>query len=141
VPVEAILDLSMSKDDVAVVQRALEQFNTAGDVPWHLIDPAVEWIIDPDAFVGGTYRGHDGLRTMLSDLGESFARIQFDFDEWVDAGDLIAALGRLRVQGDQSGVGTTQPIGYVFQVRKGRIAAARAYLQPEEALAAVGLKR
>jgi ketosteroid isomerase-like protein len=78
---------------------------------------------------------------MLRDLGESFARIQFDFDEWVDAGDLIAALGRLRVQGDKSGVATTQPIGYVFHVRKGRIAAARAYLKPEDALTAVGSLR
>jgi ketosteroid isomerase-like protein len=127
----------MSKDNVEVVQRALEQFNRTSDVPWELVDPAVEWVIDPAAFVGGTYRGHDGLQIMLHDVGESFVRIQFDFDEWVDAGDLIAALGRLRVQGDQSGVETTQRIGYVFQVRNGRMAAARAYLQPEDALAAV----
>ena len=78
---------------------------------------------------------------MLGDLAESFARVEFDLDEWIDGGNRVAGLGRLRVRGEQSGVEATQPIGYVFQVRAGRIVAARAYLRPQDALAALGERR
>jgi ketosteroid isomerase-like protein len=131
----------MSQENVEIVRLALDRFNETGDVPWEAIDPAVEWVIDPGAFLAGTYRGHDGVRSMLRDLAEAFERIQFDFDRYVDAGDQVAALGRLRIRGDRSGVDAAQPIGYVFRVAGGRIAAARAYLRPEAALEAVGVQQ
>jgi hypothetical protein len=89
----------MSHENVEIVRRAIAQYNETGEPPWEAIDPAVEWVIDPAAFVAGTYRGHDGLRSLLSRLAESFDRFQFDFDKFIDAGDSVVALGRSRIQG------------------------------------------
>ena len=130
----------MSQENVEVVRRAVDAYN-AGEILWELIDPEVEWVIDPVAFTAGTYRGHEGLRSLFSVLAEAFDRVQFDFDRYLDAGDVVVALGRSKVHGERSGVTTGQPLGYVFRVRDGRIVAARAYAdRPEEALEAVGLR-
>jgi ketosteroid isomerase-like protein len=130
----------VSQENIEIVRRAIDQYNETGEPPWEAIDRAVEWVIDPAAFVAGTYRGHEGLRNMLSRLAESFDRFEFDFDEYLDAGDAVVAVGRARVRGGRSGVATAQPLGYVFRLRDGRIRAARSYLQPEEALETVGLR-
>ena len=53
--------------------------------------------------------------------------IEFDFDRCLDAGDAVVALGRLSVGGGSGGV-------------NGRITYARSYLQPKDALEAVGLR-
>jgi ketosteroid isomerase-like protein len=97
-------------------------------------------VIDPGAFVGGTYRGHAGIREMIARLAEAFDHVKFDFDRYLDAGDTVVALGRLRFRGGSSGVSADQPIGYLFRVRDGRLTYARSYLQPDEALEAAGLR-
>jgi ketosteroid isomerase-like protein len=130
----------MSQENVEIVRRTIDEYNETGDVPWEAIDRDVEWVIPTPAFVAGTYRGHEGLRSLLTRLAEAFDRVQFDFDKYVGADDSVVALGRSRIRGQSSGITTGQPLGYVFWVREGRIAAARAYLRPEEALEAVGLR-
>jgi uncharacterized protein len=129
----------MSQQNVEIVRRVIDHYN-AGELLWEAIDPNVEWVIDPVAFVAGTYRGHEGLRNLFGVLAEAFDRVQLHFDRYVDAGDLVVALGRSKVHGERSGVTTGQPLGYVFRVRDGRIVAARAYAErPEDALEAAGL--
>jgi ketosteroid isomerase-like protein len=129
----------MSQQNVEIVRRAVDGYNEAGEPPWEALDIDIEWVIDSAAWVGGTYRGHDGVRAMLGRLAEAFDRFQLDFDRYVDAGDSVVAVGRAIIRGGSSGVIAGQPLGYVFRLRDGRIAAARSYLQPSEALKAVGL--
>lgn len=129
----------MSRENVELVRVAIDRYNETGDLPWELIDPEVEWVIDPAGWVAGTYRGHDGVRTLFGRIAEAFDRFQIEIDSFVDAGDAVVALGRSRVHGELSGVTTGQPLDQVFRLREGRIVAVRAYLQRAEALAAVGL--
>jgi uncharacterized protein len=130
----------MSQENLEIVQRAIEHYNETGGLPWDLVDPGIEWVIDPAAWVAGTYHGHDGVRTLFSRMAEAFDRFQIEAERFVDAGDAVVVLGRSKVHGGLSGVTTGQQLDQVFRVRAGRITAVRAYLRREDALEAVGLR-
>jgi hypothetical protein len=63
----------MSQENIEVVQRFVERFN-AGEFAWDQLDPGVVWIVDPPAFLAGTYHGHDGVRTFLGRFTDSSTR-------------------------------------------------------------------
>jgi uncharacterized protein len=98
------------------------------------------WVIDPPAFLAGTYHGHDGVRTLLARFTEIFDEARYEIDELLDGGDSVVALGRFRVRGAQSGATGTQPIAVVVKVRDGKLVAYRAYFDREQALEAAGLR-
>jgi uncharacterized protein len=128
----------MSQENVDLVRRVIERYN-AGDVVWELVDPEVEWVVDPPAWVAGTYRGHEGVETLLSRLAEVFDRVQMEVDQYLDGGDVVVTLGRMEVRGALSGVPTGQPVAQLVWVRDGRVVAVRGNLPPEKALEAAGL--
>jgi ketosteroid isomerase-like protein len=130
----------MSQENVEIVQGALAHYNETGDLPWDVMDPEIEWVIDSAAWVAGTYRGHDGVRTLFSRMAEAFDRFQIEVERFVDADDAVVVLGRSKVHGELSGVTTGQPLDQVFRVQAGRITAVRAYLRRDEALEAAGLR-
>ena len=128
----------MSQENVEVVRRFIDHYNETGDPLRELIDPDVTWVVDPDAFIAGTYRGPDGFTDMLGRLEEVFGDIRVEVDDLIDAGDVVVMLGRFRVRGAQSGAAGTQQIGLVLRLREGRLVHYRSYLRREEALEAVG---
>ena len=132
--------LSNAMPNVEVAQRFVDHWNETGEPPWDELDPDVVFVIDPGSFVAGTYRGHDGIRTLIRLTAEIFDRFRYEVDEFVDLGDSILALGRLRVRGLQSGATGVQSGAWVMQVRDGMIVSYRSYLRREEALKAVGLR-
>ena len=95
-----------------------------------MLDPEIEWIIDPTALLGGTYRGHDGIRTFLERLRESFDESHVEIDDLIDAGDTVVALCRAQNRGRGSGMTVEQPLALVQQVRGGRIVRSRVYFRP-----------
>ena len=129
----------MSQENVEIVRIAIDYYNRTGDLPWDMIDPDVEWVVDPAAWVAGTYRGHDGVRAMFGRIAEGFDRFQIEAERFLDAGESVLVLGRSKAHGEISGVTTGQPLDQVFRVQAGRITAVRSYLQRAEALEAVGL--
>jgi ketosteroid isomerase-like protein len=131
----------MSQENVEVVQRFVEHWNETGEPPWDELDPDAVYVIDPGAFVAGTYRGHDEIRTLLRLTAEVFDQFRYEFDELVDLGDSILALGRIRVRGAQSGATGTQSGAVVIQLRDGMIVSYRSCLRREDALEAVGLRK
>ena len=130
----------MPRDNVEVVRRVGGHYNEAGELPWELIDPAAEWVADPDAFVAGTYRGHQGVRRFFARLAEGFDRFQLEVDSFLEPDERVLALGHVRVHGELSGITTEQPLASVWRVRDGRVVAYRSYLEAYEALEAVGLR-
>ena len=126
--------------NVETAQRFVDHWNETGEPPWDALDPDVVFVIDPDSFVAGTYRGHDGIRTLLRLTAEVFDQFRYEVDELVDLGESILALGRIRVRGAQSGATGTQSGAWVIQVRDGMIVSYRSYLRREEALEAAGLR-
>lgn len=129
----------MPEANVEVVQRFVDRWNATGEPPWDDIDPEAVFVIDPGSFVGGTYRGHEGIRTLLRLTEEVFDDFRYEVDEMIDNGDSVVVLGRLRARGAQSGATGTQHGAVVFELRDGRIVGYTSYLRREDALRAVRL--
>jgi ketosteroid isomerase-like protein len=126
--------------NVEIARRFVDHWNETGEVPWDELDPDVVFVIDPASFVAGTYRGHDGIRTLLRLTVEAFDQFRYEVDEWVDLGESVLALGRIRARGTQSGATGVQSGAFLIQVRDGMIVSYRSYLSREEALEAAGLR-
>jgi uncharacterized protein len=129
----------VSQENVEIVRRYLDHWNETGEFLWAEIDPDAVFVIDPGSFVGGTYRGHEGIRELLRLTNEVFDEFRYEVDDMVDAGDSVVVLGRICARGLQSGATGTQHGAMVFWMRDGLVVAYRSYFDRSEALAAVGL--
>ena len=134
----------MSRENIESFKRAVEAYNRR-DVEALLaeLDTDVEWHSAVLRSLGGeatVHRGHDGVREMLRDLYEAFSEFQVEFSDIRDLGDRIVALGRWVTRGEESGVETTPPLASVVEFKNGKAIRVQSYLDPKEALAAVGLR-
>jgi ketosteroid isomerase-like protein len=83
------------------------------------------------------YRGHEGLRRFAADLLEGFASPgRIDVTELRDLDDWVLMLGEYRNEGEASGATTAMRMGWLFEVRGGRIVRGRDFLDQQEALEA-----
>ena len=109
----------MSEENVESFKRGVEAGNR-GDIEAFLaeLDPEVEYHAALP-MVGGNavYRGHEGIREWLEDVGDVLAETEFEFPEIRDLGDRIVAVGRFRARGKGSGVEVEMPVAYVIDVR------------------------
>jgi ketosteroid isomerase-like protein len=134
----------MSQENVESFKRAVEAYNRR-DVEALLeeLDPEVEWHPALEVLLGGeatVYRGHEGVRELLRDTDEALGEIQVDFTRIQDLGDRIVGIGRLRTRGKESGAATESPWGGVATFKDGKAIQIRTYLDPKDALEAVGLR-
>ena len=129
----------MSQENLEIVQRYLDHWNETGDFLWAEIDPEAVFVIDQASFVGGTYRGREGIRELHRLTDEVFDEFWYEVEDLVDAGDSVVVLGRICARGAQSGATGTQHGALVFRMRDGLVVAYRSYLDQDEALASVGL--
>src|SRR6476469_4611720 len=110
----------MSQENVEVVRVFMEHTNLTGGEPlWEVLDPEIEWIIDPTGLLAGTYRGHEGVKEFFARLRESFDEQHVETDGLIDVGGSVVVLCRVRNRGRGSGMTVEQPVGWVYQVRKG----------------------
>ena len=133
----------MSQENVEAFKRGLEAGNR-GDVETLLeqLDPEVEWHSALHALLGGeqtVFRGHDGVRDMLRDLNDAFSEIHIEISEIRDLGERLVAIGHNRARGKASGAETETPLALVTEFKNGKTILVRGYLDPNEALEAVGL--
>ena len=95
------------------------------------------------AIVGGVeaniYRGHDGFRRWVADSFESFEAVENEWSEFRDLDDRVLALGHVKARGRGSGMELESPIGWIFTIRRGKVAKTEGFLSRAEALEAVGL--
>lgn len=102
-----------------------------------LTDPEVDW---HSAFaLGGRYRGHDGLRQYIQDMNDAWDIVRLDVDDELAIGNVVVFVGHIQVRGKGSGVENRAEAGYVLRFREGRAISFRPFMDPEEALAAVGM--
>jgi ketosteroid isomerase-like protein len=129
----------MSQQNVEIARRAMEHIDRTGEPLWEVIDPEIEWIIDPTGLLAGTYRGYEGVKQFLERLRESFDEQHVEIDDLIDVGDSVVVLCRIRNRGRSSGMTVEQRVGWVCRLREGRIVTIRVSFRPAEALEAVGL--
>jgi ketosteroid isomerase-like protein len=131
----------MSQQNIEIAQRFIEHWNQTGDFPWELVDPDILYVIDPPAWLAGTYRGHAEVKDLLRRTWDVYDEFRFEVDDFIDAGDSVVGLGAAHVRGALSGAPAVQPGASVQRVRDGRIVALRIYLNRDEALEAAGLRK
>ncbi len=131
----------MSEQNVEIIKRGYEAFNR-GDMAAVIdgYDPDVEhWdrADDPDAAVR---RGRDALAAYYAELSESYAAIQIEPKEFIDAGGLVVVPVRVTVRGRVSGAVAEGDQVLVYRLKAGKVTELREYRDKAEALKAVGLQ-
>ncbi|MDX6616126.1 MAG: uncharacterized protein QOD60_1217 [Solirubrobacterales bacterium] len=103
-----------------------------------LTDPEVEWHSFFSVGESGEYRGHQELGDYLGDLSEAWEELRPVLDDHLRAGDIVIAVGRIEYRGRESGVETTAPAGWMFELKDGKVLRFRAFRDPEQVLRRIG---
>jgi ketosteroid isomerase-like protein len=129
----------MSEENVELVRRAIEHFIGTGEPQWSVTHEEVE-VYDHDILDAGDYRGHAGFRHWLEDWAAAWSDFSMEPDEFLDAGDRVVAVIRMKATGRGSGVVVQRRDAMVCALREGKIARIDYYNDREQALKSVGLE-
>jgi ketosteroid isomerase-like protein len=131
----------MSRENVEVVRQAIEDYNRAGVEAIHdFLHPEVEFTEDSRFPEAGVYRGRDAVEAYFREFRQQMAGHSLEVEEIVGAGDEVVAVVRERARGTSSDAEVEWRAAFVWTMRGGTAVRARAYLDPADALAAVGLR-
>ena len=131
----------MSEENVELHRRAFDAFNRRDLAVWlELADPEVELIPLNLELEGGSYHGHDGVRSFWRDYLTVFPDFTVELDELRDAGPVTIAVARLRGHGTGSEVPFERPIWQVVEWRDGKCVRWRSFRSEAAALEAAGLQ-
>jgi ketosteroid isomerase-like protein len=131
----------MSQDTLALADQVLEALGKR-DLATLIdsADPEVEWhSFFAQLGEGGVYRGHDGTRQYVRDLDDAWEIVRADTDDAIAVGEVAVFVGRIHYRGKGSGIETDTAAGWMLKFRAGKLIRFRAFQNPEEALARMGL--
>jgi ketosteroid isomerase-like protein len=128
----------MSEANVELVRQGFEHFLATGEVPWVIFDEAVE-VHDHDTPDQGVYRGHAGYARYLGDWGAAWSTWTFAPEEFIDAGECVVAIIRMKAKGESSGIAIDRQDGLVYKLRDGKVVRLDYYNNRAQVLEAVGL--
>jgi ketosteroid isomerase-like protein len=135
----------MSQENVETIARLYDEFLAR---PERVTDPAMLEFFDPGvelrqsaSFFGteGTFHGYDGLARSAREVFETFRDLHWIPIRLMERGDHVVATVEARGYGKHSDVEVNAMVGHVWTLRGGRIVAWHVYMEPTEALEAVGL--
>jgi ketosteroid isomerase-like protein len=133
----------MSEENVEVFKRAFDSINRRdAEALLSELDPEVEWRAAILMAMGGkqtVYRGHEGVREWLRDLYETLSEFQADYPDIRDLGERTVAIGHVSGRGTASEVEIESPHAAVVEFKNGKGIRIRTFLDPKDALEAVGL--
>jgi ketosteroid isomerase-like protein len=101
--------------------------NSTSDLQWH---PAIAGGVERQAF-----RGHGGVHEMFDQMDEVWEEFILEPNEIRDLGDGYLLLMQVRLKG-KTGVELEHSMDAVIELRDGKMAKGRSYLNRDEALAA-----
>lgn len=136
----------MTQENVEIVRRLNEIMDREGvarvfdaAIAEGLFDDDLEWVEDPSGPDSGTYRGLASVRSLVTERMEAF-ELEQQTERLLDAGDDVLAIVRWRTRGQSSGAEAEMRLATVSTVRNGKVVRVRFYLDPAEALKALGLE-
>jgi ketosteroid isomerase-like protein len=135
----------MSQENVEIVRRAMA-------ARWDHSQPDFETVnalyhadhvltTDWGAVERKTYRGARGHGEATADMNAAWQDWRQEVERVLDAGENgVVVLVRLRARGRESGAPVDRRWAMVVKLRDGKIAASHAFIEPSDALKAVGLE-
>lgn len=133
---------AMSQENVELVRQALEYFKATGEFSPDLAAPEFVW--DMSTFRGwpeeNTYEGLEGAQRFMRDWLAAWDDWQFDVESFHDAGDKVVAIVRQQGRATATGMPVDMTFAQVFTLRHGKQVRTQLYVDPSEALEAVGLR-
>ena len=131
----------MSQENVELVRRLIEAYNRADfQTVAEGCDEGFEFTSVMTAVEETSYRGRDALETYWADMNETWEEWDVEVLQVLEGReDAVAAVTRLVGKGKSSGAPVDRTIGISYWVRNGKLWRMRSYLDPAEALEAVGL--
>jgi len=125
---------------VDLVRDLFEQWSAGAYEPViEAADPGVE-IFSRFASLGGEpYRGPEGVRRWIAEIQATFDRFDVRTSDFLDLGDRVLALGMIGLKGKASHIEIEQPMGWLLDLRGGKLIRMFFYSSHAEALEAAGL--
>jgi uncharacterized protein len=125
--------------DIEGMRRAYEGLSR-GDVEGalELIDPEVEVRDRPEAPDPQIYHGYEGVRTAVQATFDTFDLVEFEPERFVEVGDRIVVVIRMRGTGKESGVPVEDRIAHLWTMRDGKAWRMQVYSDPDEAIRDAG---
>jgi ketosteroid isomerase-like protein len=126
----------MSEKDLEIIRAGVAALNR-GDVDGvaAALDPDVELVPLRAVLDGTVYKGHEGMRRWLADIGEDWTTYEIHLatlTELTMGQVLVEATMRLR---GHSGVAVDSPAAWLCELRAGRVSRIRFFTDAESALA------
>jgi ketosteroid isomerase-like protein len=112
-----------------------------GEGDLSLLDPKVTYEDEtlPD-HVGEAYRGHEGVARATERWLEPYEELTIELEQIVGADDRLVSIHRVWGRARYTGIEAEGPVAYLWTFRAGKVIHFRSYRDPEEALAAAGLR-
>jgi uncharacterized protein len=129
----------MSEQEVESLRRIYEAFSR-WDVEELVEDMAhdIEWSLPDSLPWGGTRHGHDGVRA-FAEISQDLVEGRWaDADDFLDAGDRIVVLGRLRGRAKATGQEFEVGFAHVWTMTDGMASRLRAYFDTAPIMATLG---
>jgi ketosteroid isomerase-like protein len=132
----------MSQENVDAFRGVMEAINERGpDAELDLLDAEIEFREDPKFPEAQVYRGRDEVVRNFREFTASFEYYRFEIEYVRDAGgDKVMAVLREQARGKASGLEVDRRSGWVTTFRDGKVVSFEIYLDPADALEAVGLR-
>jgi len=127
----------LSRENVAKVREALAAFGE-DELALGLLHPEIEWDVSRRQLEPAVFRGHNGVRELVSQLGDAWSDQRFEEIECIDAGDAVAVTIRF-VSTGREGIEVPAMAWYAFEFHGGLVVRATMYQSRAEALEAVGV--
>jgi ketosteroid isomerase-like protein len=124
---------------VEAVQRSFAVWGETGEPDWTTMHEQIE-VHDHDIMDAGEYRGHEGFRRWLTDWSSAWSSFSMDPEEFIDAGERVVVVLRMKATGRGSGVAVERQDAIVAEVRDGMTVRIDYYNNRAQALKAVGLE-
>jgi len=127
----------MSDKDLEIIRVGVAALNR-GDVDGlaEALDPDVELVPLRAVLDGTVYRGHEGMRRWLADMGEDWTRFELDLQEVRELeGGQVLVRATMRLRG-KSGVALDSPAAWLCELRGGRVSRIQFFADADSALAA-----
>jgi len=128
----------MSRENVELIERSFAEWDLNGEPPWHLLHPDVV-VADHDILDAGDYRGIAGVRRWLEDWSAAWSDFTMEPEEFIDAGEHVVAVLRMKATGRGSSVSVERQDAIVYAVADGKIARLDYFNNRAQAFAAAGL--